>query len=47
MEMQQAKPYVSMFAFIEREEGRKKAKKGAKMKPFRLLLRLLELHRFG
>ncbi|MEZ4862714.1 MAG: DUF4351 domain-containing protein [Caldilineaceae bacterium] len=43
MEMQQAKPYVSMFARIEREEGREE---GRKDEAVRLLLRLLS-HRFG
>ena len=43
MEMRQAKPYVSMFARIERQEGRQE---GRKEEAVRFLLRLLT-HRFG
>lgn len=43
VEMQQAKPYVSMFARLERAEGREE---GRKEEAIRLLLRL-PTHRFG
>ena len=43
MEMQQAKPYVSMIARLERAEGREE---GRKEEAIRLLIRLLT-HRFG
>ena len=47
MEMQQAKPYVSMFARLERAEGREEGREeGRKEEAIRLLLRLLT-HRFG
>lgn len=47
VEMQQAKPYVSMFARLERAEGREEGREeGRKEEAIRLLLRL-PMHRFG
>ena len=46
MELKQSKPYVSMFAHFEREEGREEGLKKAREVTIRLLLRLLT-HQFG